>query len=155
VKLNQALVRNVRTCRSDAKGDVQAAPRKKAEHLVAIEKIIFPPQSFVSSGLVVRHQICSICGAEYGGCDHLAGKPYWGRFCCIITRGIEGNHVALVKQPADKGCRVTHFAVEGGSRNKMKWLVERDDKVTGETVSGRPGLVVTARLLRASTCEAE
>jgi Asp-tRNA(Asn)/Glu-tRNA(Gln) amidotransferase A subunit family amidase len=25
-KLNQALVRNVRTCRSDAKGDVQAAP---------------------------------------------------------------------------------------------------------------------------------
>jgi hypothetical protein len=123
---------------------------KRAEYLADVERIIFPPQNFVSTGLVVRRQICSICGSEYGDCLHLAEKPNWGRFCQIITRGIEPNHVALVKEPADKGCRVTHFAVEGGSRNKMTWRIEQDDRVTGQVVPDQPGLIVKARLIRAS-----
>jgi hypothetical protein len=123
---------------------------RRAEYLNDVERIIFPSQNFVSTGLVVRRQICSICGSEYGVCDHLVGRPYWGRFCCIITRGIEANHVALVKEPADKGCRVTHFAVEGGSRNKMTWQIEQDDTVTGQVMPGQPGLIVKARLLRAT-----
>jgi hypothetical protein len=123
---------------------------KRAEYLAEVEKIVFPPQNFVSAGLHVRHQICSICGRKYGDCDNLVGRPYWGRFCSIITRGIEANHIALVKEPADKGCRVTHFAVEGGSRNKMTWQIEQDDLVTGQVVPDQPGLIVKARVLRAS-----
>lgn len=128
---------------------------KIGERLLTIEKILFPPQTFVSTGLVVRNQICSICGTEYGECDHLAGKPYWGRFCAIITRGIEANHLALVKEPDDKGCRVTHIGVPGGSENKMTLRIEKDDQLTGQAVEGQPGLIVRARLLRASVDEAE
>jgi hypothetical protein len=48
---------------------------KRAEYLTEVEKIILPPQNFVSAGLLVRHQICSICGREYGDCDHLGAGP--------------------------------------------------------------------------------
>jgi hypothetical protein len=124
---------------------------KRAEYLIETEKIIFPPQNFVSTGLIVRQQICSICGREYSECEHVVGRPYWGRFCAIITRGIEADHVALVKEPTDKGCRITHFSVEGGSRNKMTWRIEQDDLVTGQVMPDQPGLVTKARLLRATS----
>jgi hypothetical protein len=124
---------------------------KRAEYLIEMEKIIFPPQNFLSVGLVVKQRICSLCGKEYGECEHVVGRPYWGRFCAVITKGIEPDHVALVKEPADKGCRVTHFAVEGGSRNKMTWRIEQDDQVTGQAIPDQPGLVVKARLLRATS----
>ncbi len=98
-----------------------------AEHnrkLEAIENLVFPPQVFISSGMIVGKQECSICGAEYGDCDHLVGKPYMGRFCYIIAKDLSMNHVAIVEHPADKRCRVHHFDVEDGSRNRMTWKVE-------------------------------
>ena len=101
-----------------------------AEHnrkLEAIERLVFPPQVFISSGMVVGRQECSICGTEYGDCDHLVGKPYMGRFCYIIAKDLSLDHVAIVEHPADKRCRVQHFDVEGGSRNRMTWKVEPKD----------------------------
>jgi hypothetical protein len=98
-----------------------------AEHnrkLEAIEHLVFPPQVFISSGMIVGEQECSICGSEYGDCDHLVGKPYMGRFCYIIAKDLSLDHVAIVEHPADKRCRVQHFDVEGGSRNRMTWKVE-------------------------------
>lgn len=92
--------------------------------LEAIEELIFPPQVFISSGMIVGKQECSICGAEYGDCDHLVGKPYMGRFCCIIAKDLSLDHVSIVEQPADKRCRVQHFDVEGGTRNRMTWKIE-------------------------------
>lgn len=94
--------------------------------LLAIEDLVFPPQVFISSGLIVRRQECSICGEEYGECQHLIGKPYMGKFCHIIARDLEFDHVAIVKHPADKRCRVQHFDTEGGSRNRMTWRVESE-----------------------------
>jgi len=91
--------------------------------LEAIESLIFPPQVFISSGLVVNTQECSICAKEYEDCEHLVGKPYMGTFCHINARGLKADHVALVKDPADKRCRVTQFGVEGGNRNRMTWKV--------------------------------
>ena len=96
---------------------------EKARSLEEIERVVFPPQVFVSAGLIVDLQECSICQAEYGTCKHLAGMPYMGEFCQIITKGITGNHVAMVKNPADKKCTVTEFQVEGGYRNRMTWVV--------------------------------
>jgi len=96
----------------------------QVKRLDAIEKIIFPPQVFVSSGMIVKNQECSICGSEYGECDHLAGKPYMGRFCYIIARDLSVDHVAIVEQPADKRCRIEHFEDEGGMRNRMTWKIE-------------------------------
>ncbi len=99
---------------------------KYYEHLEVIEHIVFPPQVFVSTGFIVRNQECSICGMEYEECDHLIGKPYMGKFCYIIAREAEPNHVAFVDYPADKRCRLTSFGVEGGNRNRMTWLVTPD-----------------------------
>lgn len=94
------------------------------QRLEAVENLVFPPQVFISSGMLVGYQECSICGGDYDECDHLIGKPYMGKFCCIIARDISLDHVAIVKEPADKRCRVEKFSVEGGVRNRMTWRVE-------------------------------
>lgn len=97
------------------------------QRLEAIEKIVFPPQVFVSSGMLVGRQECSVCGSDYDDCDHLIGRPYMGRFCYLIARDISLDHVAIVKEPADKRCRVERFNVEGGVRNRMTWRIEPSD----------------------------
>ncbi|HMS26195.1 MAG TPA: hypothetical protein PKC80_02325 [Burkholderiaceae bacterium] len=99
------------------------------QKLEAIEKIVFPPQVFVSSGMIVGHQECSICESDYDDCDHLIGIPYMGRFCYIIARDISLDHVAIVKEPADKHCRVERFNVDGVVRNRMTWRIERSGDV--------------------------
>ena len=92
--------------------------------LEAIEQLVFPAQVFMSSGLIVRVQECSICGGDYEDCEHLAGKPYMGEFCYIVARDMEFDHAAIVEHPADKTCRVQTFSVEGGNRNRMTWQIE-------------------------------
>ncbi len=94
------------------------------DRLEAIERLVFPPQVFISSGMIVGYQECSICGGDYDECSHLVGKPYMGEFCHIVAREISLDHVAIVKDPADKRCRVERFSVEGGYRNRMTWQIE-------------------------------
>jgi hypothetical protein len=94
------------------------------DRLEAIERLVFPPQVFVSSGFVLNLLECSICGREYEDCEHLIGKPYMGRFCYGIGRKPRLEHVAIVEHPADKRCRVTSFAVDGGTRDRMTWRIE-------------------------------
>lgn len=94
------------------------------ERLEAIEELVFPPQVFMSSGMLVEHLECSICNKEYESCEHLVGKPYMGEFCQLILRDIKLNHVAIVDHPADKRCRITTAHVEGGVRNTMTWRIE-------------------------------
>lgn len=95
-----------------------------SDRLATIEQLIFPPQVFMSAGLIVGSQICSICNAEYEDCPHLIGVPYMGRFCRCILKNIVPDHVAIVEDPANRHCRVTHFGVPGGRRNKMTWKIE-------------------------------
>lgn len=92
--------------------------------LEAIEQLVFPPQVFVSSGMIAKRQECSRCRQEYEDCEHLIGKAYMGEFCHIIARGLTLDHVAIVEHPADKRCRVQHFGVDSGNRNRMTWRIE-------------------------------
>src|SRR5271156_2852495 len=46
----------------------------RATRLLNIERVVFPAQVFLSAGLIVRSQQCSICGAEYDDCPHIVGK---------------------------------------------------------------------------------
>lgn len=94
--------------------------------LGAIEALVFPPQVFLSSGMIVGFQECSICGGDYDDCAHLVCKPYMGEFCHIVARDISLDHVAIVTEPADKRCRVERFSVEGSYRNRMTWCVEAE-----------------------------
>ena len=96
--------------------------------LEAIEHLVFPPQVFISSGFLAANQECSICAMEYGECDHLLGKPYAGKFCHIIARNLSVDHVAIVKAPADKRCRVRSFSVEGGNRSRMTWEISKSEE---------------------------
>lgn len=95
----------------------------KFQHLRQMEEWFFPPQSFFSAGLIVREQYCSICLSDYEKCDHIAGRPYMGRFCTIRLNGISADHIAYVESPADRRCRLTSFSVPEGERNSMSWVV--------------------------------
>lgn len=95
------------------------------KRLHVIEELLFPPQVFMSAGLIVRTQVCSVCGNDYEDCDHLAGRPYMGEFCVIIAGDLEADHVATVERPADKRCRIINFETEEGCRNRMTWKLEK------------------------------
>jgi hypothetical protein len=104
----------------------------KAQHLRAMESHFFPPQVFMSAGMIVREQECSICRADYEKCDHIVGWPYMGRFCTIVLKKVSLDHVAIVEEPANRLCRVVSFKVPGGTRNRMTWVVTPDDETAGE-----------------------
>jgi hypothetical protein len=76
------------------------------DRLDAAEKLLFPPQKFVSAAPQFAWCECSICGARYGECDHLALNLYMGQMCVAIVRNITGaDHVAIVDKPDDKRLR--------------------------------------------------
>lgn len=95
----------------------------KFDHLRNMENWFFPPQSFTSAGMIAERQDCSICQDAYSKCDHIAGRIYMGRFCNIELKNIRPDHIALVKTPYDRRCRITSFAVSGGERNQMTWVI--------------------------------
>lgn len=75
-------------------------------NLHALELLLFPPCVFVSSSILIERFDCSICGSEYGECDHLAMKLYMGELCVKVVKNICGvDHVAIVRDPEDKRLR--------------------------------------------------
>lgn len=88
------------------------------------ENVIFPPQSFMSVGTVVEKSECSICGSEYGECNHIKGYPYMGQICVErITKIKNIREVSFVPSPASKLHRVTGILENG------RWV----DKITGRS----------------------
>lgn len=74
--------------------------------LLASENLLFPPQRFVSSSHCFGSAECTICNGIYGECEHVAGRLYMGEMCLARVRDIcSVDHVAVVDQPHDKGCR--------------------------------------------------
>jgi len=116
------------------------------ERLDALESMIFPPQVYLSIGAVVHRKLCSICQDDYANCDHISGRPYWGEFCHTILKDVVPDHVAIVEEPANKLCRVTHFDDAGGRRNRMTWKVEPKPGDPGEPAGGLTtnGIIATA-----------
>jgi hypothetical protein len=108
---------------------------RQLNRLYNIERVVFPPQSFLSTGWIVKEEICSICGSEYEECDHIKGRPYMGEFCVVHIRPHQVDHVALVDKPASKHCRITHVKVSGGRENRLSLLVEPEPEKSKENVS--------------------
>lgn len=100
------------------------------ERLEAIERLVFPPQVFISSGLLADRQECTICSEDYEVCDHLVGMPYGGQMCQISLHGLRLDHAAITETPADKRCRITEFSDADGTRNRMTWRLTRGDGKT-------------------------
>ncbi|MGD2088313.1 MAG: hypothetical protein PVH61_19195 [Candidatus Aminicenantes bacterium] len=82
-----------------------------------LERLLFPQPVFLSSGFVVRESECSICGAEYGECNHIKGRPYMGKLCARIVKEADLQEISVVSDPADKRCRVLHYTDDGVTRN--------------------------------------
>jgi hypothetical protein len=83
-------------------------------HLSALEKHVFPNHGFLSIGGIVQKSECSICGREYGTCDHLIGKPYMGKMCNEIISEYELEEISFVKIPGNKHCRAMNFTDDDG-----------------------------------------
>ena len=91
----------------DLKEDLQ---KFLIRHFHNIEKVVFPPQTFLSTSMVVKKSLCGICDKPFHECDHLPGEPYMGRLC--MKRNVETgpiHHVSIVGNPANKRCRITHL----------------------------------------------
>ena len=91
------------------------------ERLYALEQLLFPPQIFFSAGMVIRQSSCSICGREYGDCEHVKGRVYMGRMCAREIREAEVREVSVVDSPASKLCRAFIISDEGITRDVMTW----------------------------------
>lgn len=94
------------------------------DKLEALERLVFPPQIFMSIGGVSQARECSICGANYDDCAHVKGRAYMGQLCHTVIRTFSVEEVSLVEEPANKRCRVTHFSDSGKMRNRMTWRLE-------------------------------
>ena len=94
-------------------------------HFSNIELVVFPPQEFMSTSLVTESK-CGICQKVFSECDHIRGEAYMGRMCTeIATKIRKVNHVAIVTDPDDKSCRVTHYGNKNPPTvNKMTLLDE-------------------------------
>ena len=93
-----------------------------ANKLHLLEKLLFPPQMFLSPGLIIEKAECSICGKEYGECEHIVGKAYMGKMCYkIITKIKEMKEVSIVKEPVNKHARMLQFTDEEVTRDFMTW----------------------------------
>ena len=101
-----------------------------ANKLHLLEKLLFPPQMFFSPGFVIEKAECSICGKEYGECEHVVGKAFMGKMCYRKIRKIkEIKEVSIVEEPANKGARMLQFTNDDGvTRDFMTWRrIEKDE----------------------------
>lgn len=108
---------------------------RQIQRLQGIEKLLFPPQQFLSTGWIVKGEVCSICGSDYEDCEHIKGRPYMGQFCTVQLDPLEVDHVSLVDEPASKHCRVTHIGPSGNRTNCLTLVVEQETPKTESNVS--------------------
>lgn len=91
------------------------------ERLYALEHLLFPPQTFVSIGTIVKRSTCSICGREYGECDHIKGRVYMGQQCIEVIEEVEKLETSIVSDPANKHCRMIAISNGNITRDLMTW----------------------------------
>jgi hypothetical protein len=86
-----------------------------------LEQLLFPPMTFFSLGLVISESRCSICGSQYGECDHIKGMPYMGRICGVELTKFELKEVSFVASPANKLTRIVQLTDGGVTRDLLSW----------------------------------
>jgi hypothetical protein len=91
------------------------------EKLELLEKLLFPSMMFMSPGVIILKSECTICGLEYGECDHIKGRPYMGEICARKLTEVEVREISFVDNPANKRARV--FAISEGDkmRDVLSW----------------------------------
>ncbi len=100
-----------------------------ANKLHLLEKLLFPPQMFFSPSFIIEKADCSICGKEYGECEHIVGKAYMGKMCYRILKKVkEIKEASIVEEPAHKHARMLQFTDEWVTRDFMTWRrIDKDE----------------------------
>ena len=98
--------------------------------------------------MIVKSQICSICGGEYEDCEHVKGRPYMGQLCTVKLIPSKVDHVSIVTNPANKHCRIVSFSAEGGNRNRMTWRIhpteeQAPDKAAHDSAMTAEAIIAT------------
>ncbi|MFK7050201.1 hypothetical protein FLACOL_00170 [Flavobacterium columnare] len=83
--------------------------------LAQYEKLLFPHLFFQSVGGIIKKSHCSICKEKSGKCNHIKGKLYNGELCTRIITEMELEEISLVKNPANKHCRI--ISIEQNGKN--------------------------------------
>jgi hypothetical protein len=82
-------------------------------HLLAVERVCFPPQTYFSSGYTYPEAFCSICSQRYGECDHIRGRIYMGQICRRRIPKSTITESSIVFEPRDKRCRIAQYTEDG------------------------------------------
>ena len=82
--------------------------------LYMYEKSLYPEMYFASRGCIVSKSKCSICNEYIEECEHIKGYAYMGQICYEIIQEIKTlEEISLVKNPADKSCRIISYNENG------------------------------------------
>lgn len=102
------------------------------ERLLALEELLFPSIYYFSPGFIVHEAQCSICGSEYGECEHIKCRPYMGQICARVVTRSELLEVSVVTDPASKHCRALEYTDDGVTRNwlSLRAVPAQPDNVT-------------------------
>ena len=80
----------------------------------------------VSVGCAMARTRCSVCGADYGSCEHRKGEVYGGQTCCcVLSEPVDAYEFSFVAVPAQPAAGVMKGFREDGSIQKNAELARR------------------------------
>ena len=90
---------------------------------------VFGPGKYVSPEILVRKQLCSVCGQDFKGCEHIPGYLYDGVRCVGFLEDPTLKAVSIVDDPKDRRCRIWpwRFTSENSSWIRILTAFSIDD----------------------------
>ena len=80
----------------------------------------------VSVGCAMAKTRCSVCGADYGSCEHRKGEVYGGQTCCcVLSEPVDAYEFSFVAVPAQPAAGVMKGFREDGRIQKNAELARR------------------------------
>lgn len=86
----------------------------------------------VSVGCAVKKSICSVCGAEYGSCEHRKGQTYAGQVCtAVLCEPTDAYEFSFVAVPAQKAAGVLKKGLSPDEPDELEMKALRRDAALG------------------------
>ncbi len=77
---------------------------------------MYGPGLYLSSDMLIKRPLCSICRNDPRSCEHVIGEIYGDTICAIIPQDIEPRSLSLVSSPADPRCRIWPWRLNSADR---------------------------------------
>ncbi len=111
----------------------------------------------VSVGCAVKNSICSICGAQYGSCEHRKAETYAGQLCtAVLCEPTDAYEFSFVAVPAQKAAGVLKKSLSPDGPDEPELIALRRDAALGRQYRAQlEGEVVKLGLLLDMGAEAD